>query len=245
MGTELVNQVVTWLQDAQIRAAEALPAQRMPRLESPAAAVNLSRLDDVAMTAELTVDVIAPRACGGGVCNQSAEAVLTVLHRRGGHCILYGASFDGRMDCFVAQVRATLPAVLENGVWKLQSQQSASGSRTPFSVSLEGVPLPFATGFSAKKTAECRSVHGLGQADPVQLVPGTGSFWQFSLEELFPPGAPEPAAPSEPFLLSLVRGTRTENYRFCRWLSITQESGKNGLRQIRTGIAAMREVVNG
>lgn len=59
-----------------------------------------------------------------------------------------------------------------------------------------------------------------------------GVYWYFRLEEFFPWGESEEAAPGEPF--TLVNGN--ESYTDCRWMSQKRTTEITGIRQIREAV---------
>ena len=123
---ELIDAVVTALEQAGISALAALPAGELTLSESPRAAVGLSKAARGATTylgqddqgqelygssvqAQLYVQVYGPLALGGAACTETADQVcqtllegvqgLTVTDVTLGQC-----RYDGDADCFLTTV---------------------------------------------------------------------------------------------------------------------------------------------
>ena len=67
--------------------------------------------------------------------------------------------------------------------------------------------------------------------------------WEFTLEELLPPGTSEPPAPTEPFKLTVTRSNSTETFSECTWTSVRREDTIRGISQTRSGKAGSRSMI--
>lgn len=240
MGTEIVNQVVAWLCETGIRAEQARPARRVPRLETPCAAVSLETLSNTTGKAEIAVFVYSPRDLGGGACESYGEAVLTALALHRASCVLSGIQFDGAADCFRMKLTASLPAAQVDGVWTVGTDVPPGGN-APFAVYLGGRRASFVTRVTVSRATPRAAVYTMGQREPMQTATDSAGLWKIVVEEDLPAGAAVTQPPTEPFLLAIVRGNVTEWYRRCRWVEISQVDDRRGLHLVRTALGEAKE----
>ena len=219
MGT-IVNQVIGALRDAGIRADEAYPGGRIPALTGPVAAVRLGKVDRSVRSTNVQIVIMSPAKDGGSLCEATALQAVDSLQAIGGTCVKDICKFDEMADVFYVEIAAEFFGTVTADRW-----DSGPG----FSVTVNIQAMPHMVSFSSERKKE----------------EGTGSLydvkWQFTLEELLPPGTSEPPDPPEPFTLSVVRSNYDEVFRECRWLSVQRQDTLRGIRQIRTGEANIRD----
>ena len=68
------------------------------------------------------------------------------------------------------------------------------------------------------------------------------AVWKFRIEETLPPESSEGAAVTEPFTLTVTRGSRSEAYSQCTLTYHRCELDAGALRRIRQGVAGSRSV---
>ena len=219
MGT-IVNQVIGALRDAGIRADEAYPGGRIPALTGPVAAVRLGKVDRSVRSTNVQIVIMSPAKDGGSLCEATALRAVDSLQAMGGTCVKDICKFDEMADVFYVEIAAEFFGTVTADRW-----DSGPG----FSVAVNIQPMPHVVSFSSERKKE----------------EGTSSLydakWQFTLEELLPPGTSEPPDPPESFTLSVVRSNYDEIFRECRWLSVQRQDTLRGIRQIRTGEANIRD----
>lgn len=217
MGT-IVSQVIEGLKSAQIRADEAYPGSRIPALTGPVATVRLGKVDRRQRITGVQVTVMSPASGGGSRCETTALEAVEVLEAMGGSCVKDVCRFDEMADVFYIDMTAEFFGAAQAEGW--------SGG-PGYEVTLGEQPLAHITSFSASWKREEE-----GQ-----------SHWEFTLEELLPPGYSEPAAPAEPFALSVSRSNVDELFAGCVFTSVKRESTIRGISQTRSGTAESRSVM--
>lgn len=105
MGLEWVAKAVDALQAAGIPAKRGYPAEKMPYLTAPAAAVALEEASAEAVT--VAVWVFAPLRDGGTVCEDTAMLAAETLAGLGAQYHIKSCGFDGRTGLFSLTVLAT------------------------------------------------------------------------------------------------------------------------------------------
>ena len=221
MGT-IVSQVIDGLKNAGIRADEAYPGRRIPALTGPVAAVRLGKVDRSQRITAVQVTVMSPSSGGGSRCEQVALEAVDMLENMGGSCVKDVCKFDEMADVFYIDIVAEFFGTALAGDW----------SPGPgYAVVIGEQPLPYVTSFSAdRKTGG--DVTAIGEAK-----------WQFTVEELLPPGYSEPSDPQEPFALTVSRSNIDEMFRGCTLTAVKRENTIRGVSQVRTGIADSRSVM--
>ena len=84
---------------------------------------------------------------------------------------------------------------------------------------------------------------GLQRKTDDEVTAIANAKWQFTLEELLPPGTSEPPDPTEPFSLMVTRSNGDEVLTECTWTSVKREDTLRGISQVRTGQAKSRSVM--
>lgn len=221
MGT-IVGNVIDALQAASIRADEAYPGGRIPALTGPVAAVRLGKIDRSVRTTTVEVVVMSPAAGGGSLCEDTALQAVEVLQTMGGTCTKEVCKFDEMADVFYIDIKGEFFGTAMKGKW----------SPGPgYTITIGQQPMNHVVSFSAHRETD----------DEVTSL--AAAKWTFTLEELLPPGSPEPADPEEPFALSVTRALGDEMFTGCTFISHTREDTIRGVTQIRKGIAANRTVL--
>lgn len=217
MGQTIVQQVVTTLCDGGIDAVRAYPADELTVLSDLRAAVSLKSTDPENGTATVLIRVCSPISKGGSVCEDAAARVCVLLRGMGGQCSQSQCAQLDRKDIFCAEVSAVFLG------W------DAGGGWTSFAVSLGGTALPYVR--AVKVWRSIGDTSSLSEA-----------AWKFRIEEILPPEASEGTAVTEPFALTVTRGTRSEEYAQCTLTYHRCELDAGALRRIRQGVAGSRTV---
>ena len=221
MGQTIVSKVIDALQGADIRADEAYPGSRIPALTGAVAAVRLGKVDRSVRTTAVQIVVMSPAASGGSVCESAALRSVDVLQAMGASCTKEVCKFDEMADVFYIEISALF----------FGTPGEASWSAGPgYAVTIGAQAMEHVTGFSISRKSD-----------------GTTSIkdalWEFTLEELLPPGTSEPADPGEPFVLTVSRSNGDEMLSGCTWTSVKREDTLRGVGQIRSGTATSRTVL--
>ena len=221
MGT-IVGNVIDALQSASIRADEAYPGRRIPALTGPVAAVRLGKIDRSVRTTTVEIVIMSPAAGGGSLCEDTALQAVEALQAMDGTCTKDVCRFDEMADVFYIEIQVEFFGTAMKGKW----------SPGPgYAITIGQQPLNHVVSFSAQRQTD-EEVTNLAAAK-----------WTFTLEELLPPGSPEPMEPEEPFVLSVTRALGDEMFTGCRFVSHTREDTIRGVTQIRKGIADKRTVL--
>ena len=221
MGT-IVNQVIRQLRSADIRADEAYPGGRIPALTGAVAAVRLGKIDRSVRTTAVQVVIMSPASGGGSQCESTALHAIDVLQAMGGTCTKDMCKFDEMADVFYIEIEADFFGTELAGGW-------SAGPGFSVTIGLQDIPHAVSFGMQRSTDEEITSIND--------------AKWQFTLEELLPLDGSEPAAPQEPFTLTVVRETYDEILSGCHWISVKREDTLRGVSQIRVGIADKRSVV--
>ena len=222
MGT-IVSQVIDHLRGADIRADEAYPGRRIPALTGPVAAVRLGKLDRSVRTTAVEVVVMSPASGGGSLCEATALRAVEALQAMGGTCVKDVCKFDEMADVFYIEIESEFFGTA------LATKWSAGPG---FSVTIGAQAIPHAVSYSAQRKTD----------DEVTSI--KDAKWQFTLEELLPPGTSEPMDPAEPFTLTVVRELTDEVLEGCTLISVTRKDTLRGVSQIRVGQATKRSVLS-
>ena len=219
MGT-IVNQVIATLRDAGIRADEAYPGGRIPALTGPVAAVRLGKVDRSVRSTNVQIVIMSPAAAGGSLCEAAALRAVDSMQAMGGTCIKDICKFDEMADVFYVEISVEFFGTVTADSWD-------SGPGFSVRINIQAMPHVVSFGSERKKAEDAGSLYS--------------AKWQFTLEELLPPGTSEPPDPPESFTLSVVRSNYDEIFRECRWLSVQRQDTLRGIRQVRTGEANIRD----
>ena len=221
MGT-IVSNVIDALTAADIRSDEAYPGRRIPALTGPVAAVRLGKLDRSVRTTTVEVVVMSPATGGGSLCENTALRAVETLQAMGGTCVKDVCKFDEMADVFYIEIEAEFFGTAMENKW----------SPGPgYSITIGQQPMNYVVSFVAQRATN----------DEVTEL--QNAKWTFTREELLPPGTSEPADPTEPFALSVVRALGDELFTGCRFTSQQREDTIRGVTQIRKGTAENRVVV--
>lgn len=221
MGT-IVSQVIEKLQTNGIRADEAYPGGRIPALTSAVAAVRLGKVDRSVRTTSVQVVIMSPAAGGGSLCESTALQAIEVLQKMGGTCTKDVCKFDEMADVFYIEIESEFFGTA------LATKWSAGPG---FSVTIGAQAMEYVVSF------------GLHRKTDDEITAIANAKWQFTLEELLPPGTSEPPDPTEPFSLMVTRSNGDEVLSECTWTSVKREDTLRGISQIRTGQAKKRSVM--
>lgn len=222
MGT-IVTQVIDQLQAKNIRTDEAYPGRRIPALSWAVAAVRLGKIDSSVYLTTVQVVIMSPAAAGGGLCEQTALQAMEALREIGGTCKKDVCKFDEMADVFYIEIEAEFFGETRVNKW-------TPGPGYEVTVGIQ--PAPHVVSFTTQRALSGDETH-INQAK-----------WQFTMEELLPPGTSEPSDPVDPFLVTVERKNFDEVLIDCKWVSVKREDTVRGIRQIRTGIADKRSVVS-
>lgn len=220
MAALIVETVMEALNDAGIPAQAAYPGGTLLNINQVQAAVSLEKLEYTTRSAMVLVTVMVPVASGGGVCEDTAIRVGSVLEGLGGVCVQEECRFNGYADAYYVRVLGTFygSAVMES--WEAESD---------FTIKLGDMTLTNAVAFRAEQVV-----------DQVTGVPADDAVWTIRLEEHFARGERPQPPPTEPFMVTVKRSGSTELYSECCWTKVQLENTPTGLRQIRQGVATSR-----
>ena len=232
MGISILELVLRRLREENFMADVAYPGQKFPRITEPVAAVHIEKVDRASMTVTVEVSIVCPAAMGGTECELEALRATEALRRSGAVCVQNGCTYDG-----VAQVYAV--AVLATFTCATEAEDCTMGPG--FQVYIDDAVQSNAVSVSGEEVRDWQAEYAMGETSAVEACQGT-CLWNIAFEELVPAGYAENGAPGETFVLKIVTDMTTEIYRDCRWTSVKREYTREGLRQVRKGIALAREV---
>ena len=232
MGISVLEQVLRLMRDANFQVDVAYPGQKFPQITKTVAAVHIEKVDRANMTVTLEVNIISPASLGGTACEVEALRATDVLQWDGAVCVQNGCSYDGASQVYVVAVLATYTCVTtaDHCTWG-----------PGFQVYINDIRQPFAVSFAEEETRQHTAEYAMGETAPVGISLGE-SRWNITLEELILPGSPEAAEPKGAFELRIERDAGIETFYHCRWLSVSRQMSRSGLRRIRKGIAMLKEV---
>lgn len=222
MGQAIVSNVIQALSNARIRADEAYPGRRIPALTGAVAAVRLGKVDRAVRTTTVEIVVMSPAADGGTLCESTALQAVEALQEMGATCVKDVCKFDEMADVFYIEIQAAFLGAPLGGTWS---------AGPGYAVTIAAQPIAYAVGFSANRKV----------GDTVTAI--SNAKWQFTLEELLPPGTSEPGEATEPFVLTVSRSKGDETFSGCTWTSVHREDTLRGIRQVRSGVAKSRAVM--
>lgn len=222
MGT-IVGQVIAELRSNNIRADEAYPGGRIPALTGAVAAVRLGKVDRSVRSTTVQVVIMSPAKSGGSLCETTALKAVQVLQGMGGTCVKDVCKFDEMADVFYIEIASEFFGTALAAKWS---------AGPGFSVTIGAQAMPHAVSFSTGRRTD----------DTVTAI--KDAVWQFTLEELLPPGTSEPPDPTEPFTLTVTRELTDEVLSGCTLLSVQRKDTLRGISQIRVGQATKRTVTS-
>ena len=231
MGYSILELVLRRLREAGFTADVAFPGQKFPQIDDTVAAVHIEKVDRANLEVTVEINIICPASVGGTACEVRALQATEVLRWSGAVCVQKGCTYDGIAQVYVVSVLATFTGVTEEDdctVWH------------GFYCYVDELLHRFVTGFAAVEKTGANAEYVIGQAAPVGTSIGTVG-WEIRLEELIPVGSPEIDSPADPFTLRIQTEQKTEIYSGCRWMEVSREFSKQGLRRIRKGVALHRE----
>ena len=218
MGT-IVSNVIDKLCNGGIRSAEAYPGKRIPTLGGPVAAVHLGKVDRSVRTTHLEVIVMSPAASGGSACEQAALKAIELLQTMGGTCVKDVCKFDEMANVFYINIDVEF-----FGTPKPDSWSAGPG----YFIKIGAQEMNYVTSFKAQREVD-------------DMTPTINEArWEFTMEELYPPGTNEPPDPPMPFDITITRSGGEETYKGCSWSSVKREDTIRGVSQIRVGTAISR-----
>ena len=217
VGQSIVQQVIDKLRAGGVDVIRAYPAEKLAELSGVRAAVSLKSMDPANGTATVQICVCGPASEGGSFCEDAAARICTPLRDMGAQCSMDQCRQLGRRDIFSVDVSAVFYG------W------DAGGGWTKLSVSLAGTTLTAVRAFKAWRS--------VGDAESLATAQ-----WKFRIEEALLPEASEGTALTEPFVITVTRGNRTESYSGCKLTYHRCEASSTGLCRIRQGVAQSRTV---
>lgn len=222
MGQTIVSKVIEALSTAGIRSDEAYPGRRIPALTGAVAAVRLGKVDRAIRTTTVEVVVMCPADTGGSVCETTALRAVETMQKMGATCVKEVCKFDEMADVFYIGIDAVF----------LGTPKETSWSAGPgYAITINSQAMEHVTGFYINRKTD----------DEVTSI--SKAIWNFTLEELLPPGTSEPADPAEPFTLLVSRSNGDELLSGCSWNSVKREDTLRGVSQVRSGTATSRAVM--
>lgn len=222
MGQTIVSKVIETLQADDIRADEAYPGSRIPALTGAVAAVRLGKVDRSVRTTTVQIVIMSPASGGGSVCEDTALRAVDAMQDMGATCTKEICKFDEMADVFYIEISAVFFGTPGESKWS---------AGPGYSITIGAQAMEYVTGFAISRKTD----------DEVTSI--SNALWQFTLEELLPPGTSEPADPAEPFALTISRSNGEELLSGCTWTSVKREDTLKGVGQTRTGTAASRTVM--
>ncbi len=212
MGKLIIDQVVQLLNDGGIRADAAYPTGSIRRVSDPVAAVSLNQADLQERTAEVLVEILAPKESGGYLCQKTALEACAILEEAGAVCCQSHCEFVSRSNLFRVPIKAVFRGTARYSDWEEVPQyQVVTGPLT----------LNYVCGFSAKQALE-------GVSAPLQDRP-----WEITVEEFLPWGVEDSLELEEPFTIALRCNGIIESFDNCVWTERKRVAEKLGIRQTR------------
>jgi len=222
-----VSKVMTALNAKGIRAVRAYPADGMPDMTGPVAAVRLYSAEQEA-TAVL-ISILVPSALGGAVCEDTAQTAIPTLEALGAQWEQGTCEYDADSDTFCAKLLAIFIVEQEEEEEEEEEEEVPEVVQT-ITVTMAGTALGNARSFAAWRETDANVI-------VLEEMP-----WHFRLEEFFEPGVKEETAPTTPFVLKVTQQGHTETYNGCTWIGQRREFHPDGIRHIREGTAVNRTI---
>lgn len=235
MALPSITAVVDMLQTDGIPAIQGYPGGVFPQLKDPVVAVNMKLYDTAAMLLTVVAEVRSPGEKDGWVCEDMATQVAHSLWAQGAACRQGTCNYDSRSGQVFVQVEAT---------WHENTQVEEMVAALPYKVVLNGESLSYAVGFTAEQTVELEKYGAIGEEGEKQLL-SRDLGWVITLEELFPKGKVGEAVMEGPAQVQILRTDGAEIFRNCVFTKLQRKETMDGVKQIRTGWTAVREVYGG
>lgn len=219
MGKLIIDEVIQLLKAEGIRAAAAYPTESIRRVTEPVAAVSLNRADLQARTAEVLVEILAPKENGGYLCQKTALEVCGILEDAGAVCCQGNCEFVSRSNLFRVPIKAVFSGTARYNDWEeLPKYTVVTGSFTH----------NYVCGFSARQTP------GSAGAS-LENAP-----WEITVEEFFPWGIEDSLELEEPFTMDFRCAGNIERFQNCTWTERKRVAEELGIRQTRKAKASER-----
>lgn len=230
MGISILELVIRRLREEGFQADGAYPGQKFPPITGPTAAVHIQRVDRAALSVTVEVSILCSAAMGGAACELEALRATEVLRRLGAVCVQNGCRYDAVAQVYVVPVLAEFTAVTG-----MENYTMGPG----FHVYINEINQPGVLSFVQEERETGTPEYVMGESDPAAVL-DKGSLWDIQLEELIPPGVPEPQEPEEGFQLKVITDLKTQMFFGCRFSSVRREFTRQGIRRIRKGTAEFR-----
>ena len=226
MGSSILELVLQTLRSGGFRADVAYPGQKHPVIAESVAAVHILKTDSAQRTVTAEVFIVCKAALGGTRCETDAVEAAQLLSDTGAECVLEGCEYDGINQTYSVRILAVF-------------REEIVTPELDFQVYAGDVLLAYAVRFSVEKVMTNQVHYTMGQNAPVGISQGQW-VWNVEMEELVPPG--ETGTVAEDFITLKITGEAgTEVYTGCCWSSVKREFTRDGLLQIRKGIALEKE----
>ncbi len=223
MGHVRVEQALQALEDAGLRAGRGYPGGKMSALTGPVAALWLHKVTGDGAT--VAVEVFAPAVTGGAACEDEALKAMAALKAAGAVCELSACAYDKSARCYCVRILAGWYVTGSPG------GDSSSSGHLSCAVAVNGEPLPYLTGFTAKRVQKLEPLMDLCAG--VGQVRTEAGYWELQMEELLPQGAAMPQQELYDFTVTVSRADGTETYTGCRISSMQRQEMPNGVKQVR------------
>lgn len=232
MGYSILELVLRLLREDGYAATAAYPGQLFPQITDLVAAAHIEKVDRNNLTVVIEVNLICPASTGGTACELEALRVIELLGNSGAQCVQSACSYDGVAQVYMVPILATFTGITEENrcvIWP------------GFYCYVDNRLHRYAVEFTAEQTTAQEAQYVMGQELPVGIRTGS-SVWEIQLEEQIPAGRLEAEETEGEFDVKIISEYSTEVFSGCRWTSVRRERNKQGLRRLRKGYAAAREV---
>ncbi len=239
MGLTKINQAISALTGAGLRADRGFPGEKKPALTAPAVTVGIHRCTGESVILAATV-FVAPEQ-GGSLCEDTAQQVVGVLEGLGALCTQEACQYDRTWGLLSVKVLAA---------WEQASGNSGGGSSGSGTAALgctvtaDGQTLSYVTGVKAEHKADLHPIGAVGVGTVVTRWEVT--YWDITVEELLPLSQRPEEIGIQDFDLYIRRAGGTEKYTTCSWISVRREDTPQGVKQVRVARTwEEREITNG
>ncbi len=220
MGLEWINRGMTALQQAGIRTQRGFPAEKLPCLTGPVAAVSLGQAQEGAVT--VAVRIYGPAKLGGQSCENMAFLAAEALASSGAKCQIGSCEFDGKTGLFCLPIQASF-------AWPIFAADAA--------VQINGETVSNLVRVSTKfRSVRVKTTDWDGNSTVT-----IEKYWRVELEDILPAGSISQTAEDD-FSLVITRSNGTEQYEGCRWESVSTEPMDSGLRRVRVALTGNQPV---
>lgn len=227
MAMSILDTVLMRLRQAKFKIGIAYPGQKYPTVTEPLATVHIQKVDQRELTVTVEVNIICPAAMGGTACELEALRATEILRLSQAVCVQNGCTYDGISQVYVVSVLATFVGtteVRECMIWP------------GFGCLINGVDHIHVVRFHTEEDTGLEPVYAVGEKHPVAFSGKEGQY-RFEIEELIPVGSTELPGSDEAFTVDVWTELKIEHWEQCRWLSVSREYTRQGLRRIRKGVA--------